>query len=308
MSLIEEKLGNKIDLLKVSQLLCEKYQLGNYRRYHLIDTGIEDLNYCLEVENKKYLVKLFNKQRKREDFLDYIKKHKFLEDNKIAMPKILAHLEMQEVFLVIMEYVEGQDLFSSKERITKQDVMNLMRIVEKVHQIPNKTECIYDEYHLHHFIASYQMCVPFLSEEWRDIGEELKKQYCEIDFSQMPKTFIHGDLHKGNMMRDNQGKLYLIDFSSCGYSYRIIDVVEFINNTLFDYREMEISKQRIHYFWEHCNLTDYERENVKILIMCYAFISIALKQYDFCHNQNQRKENEYWIQNSRAILEAVKKI
>ena len=33
-----------------------------------------------------------------------------------------------------------------------------------------------------------------------------------------------------------------------------------------------------------------------------AFISIALKQYDFCHAKNQRDENEYWIKNNKVII------
>lgn len=73
-------------------------------------------------------------------------------------------------------------------------------------------------------------------------------------------------------------------------------------------RELEISIRRINYFLQHYELTDYEKENIEILIKCYAFISIALKQYDFCHSRNQRKENKYWINNNIAIIKMGIKI
>lgn len=202
-----------------------------------------------------------------------------------------------------MEYIEGQDLYSLNESITINQVDNLIEMMKQVHQIPNRIKCIYDDYHIHHFHKTYNICFPYLEDEWKRIGENLKKDYDKIDFTKMPKSFIHGDLHKGNIMKDKQGKLYLIDFASCGYSYRIVDVVEFINNTLIDYREPEMSRQRMNYFLTHYDkLTDYEKKSLKVLMKCYAFISIALKQYDFCQAKNQRDENEYWIKNNKSII------
>ena len=299
--IIEEKIGNNINLEELSQLLCEKYQLGKYQSYHLMDTGIEDFNYCLSVDNKKYLVKIFNKERNEEEVTDYIKKYHILQENEITCPKILK-VQKENTLLIIMEYIEGQDLYSLNESITKNQVDNLIEMMKKVHQIPSTIKCIYDDYHIHHFHKTYDRCFPYLEEEWKKIGESLKKEYDKIDFAKMPRSFIHGDLHKGNIMKDKQGDLYLIDFASCGYSYRIIDIVEFINNTLFDYRELKLSKQRMDYFLTQYELTDYEKKNLKVLMKCYAFISIALKQYDFCHAKNQRDENEYWIKNNKVII------
>lgn len=175
--------------------------------------------------------------------------------------------------------------------------------MKKIHKIQDKINCIYDNYHLNHFCKAYDLCFSCLNEQWKIIGKELKKQYDKIDFSKMPKTFIHGDFHKGNIMKDRGDNLYAIDFSACGYSYRIIDIVEFINNTLFDYREIELSKKRIEYFLNHYELTDYEKDNLKVLIKCYAFISFALKEYDYCNFKFKTEESKYWMENNATIIE-----
>lgn len=306
MEKLEEKIGNNIDLQEISQSLCKNYQLGKYKEHIEIETGIEDFNYCLVTEQKKYLIKIFNKSRKKEEQMDYVKKYQLLEENKIETPRIIGIYKEENRFVVIMEYIEGEDLYSSNESITQEQVKKLMEMMNEIHQIPSKIACIYDDYHIPNFNQSYDLCIPYLDEQWKNIGEELKKRYNEIDFSKMPKSFIHGDLHKGNIMKDKENKLYLIDFASCGYSYHIIDIVQFMNNTLFDYREVERSKKRIDYFIKHYPLTDYEKQNLKVLMKCYAFISFALKQYDFYHAKNQTEESKYWTNNNTAIIKDLK--
>lgn len=194
-----------------------------------------------------------------------------------------------------MEYIEGQDLYTSSEKITKAQVKKLIEEMKKIHQIPNQIPCIYDEYHLSHFDKTYELCYPYLEESWKKRGEFLQKEYHTIDFTKMPKSFIHGDLHKGNIMKDQENNLYLIDFSSCGYSYRMLDIIEFINNTLFDYREVESSIQRIKFFLENYELTVYEKENLEILCQCYAFQSYILKYCDWRLTKKRSKESAYWM-------------
>lgn len=317
MEQLEEKIGKDIDLQQISQLLCKKYQLGKYQSYYLISTGIEDFNYCLVLEDKKYFIKLFNIERKKEEIIMYVKKYKLLQAMKISCPKILnidkeglicLKIEKRNVYLVIMEHVEGEDLYSSQECITQQQVINLTKMIEKVHQILSRTKCIYDDYHINHFNETYDMCISYMDEEWKIIGKDLKREYNKIDFSKMSKKFIHGDLHKGNILKDKKGKLYLIDFSSCGYSYRIVDIVKFINDTLFNYKEIEMSRQRIKCFLQHYKLEEYEIKHIDILSKCYAFMCIELKQYDFCYGKNQRDENTYWTKNNIAIIQNEKSI
>lgn len=309
MKQVEEKLGKNINLDKISKFICKNFLFEEYKGSYLISTGIEDLNYRLEVKDKKYLIKIFNNERDKKQILDYIIKYNLLEENRIKCPRIIKkdeaiNIEIDgiQLFLIIMEYLEGEDLYSSQESITQEQLEDLIEIIKDVHKIQNKIECIYDDYHISNFNKTYDMCISYMEEKWINIGIKLKKEYKKIDFSKMPKTFIHGDLHKGNILKDKQNELYLIDFASCGYSYRIIDIVEFINNTLYDYREIEKSLQRIRYFINNYELTNYERENLNILSKCYAFISIALKKYDYCLGKNQREENKYWIKNNYSII------
>ena len=307
MDIVKEKLGLELDYEKVSQLLCKKYKLGDYLNYSIINTGIEDINYCLTTTTKKYLIKIFNSNRNKENLIDYVKKYNLLENYNVMCPKMIKDITILvidniEISLIIMEYIEGEDLYTSKETISIHQLSSLINMINTVHNVPSHIPCIYDEYHIHNFNKTYNKCISFLDAEWQKVGENLKENYDKIDFTKMPKTFIHGDLHKGNIMKSSNNNLYLIDFASCGYSYHILDVIEFINNTLFDYREFDISIKRIKYFLKNYKLSQYEKENLGLLINCYAFISIALKKYDIFHSQNQREETTYWMENNINII------
>jgi len=80
---------------------------------------MEDLNYCLITKESKYLIKILNQNRNKAEFKDYIEKHKIIERNEIKTPKIIGIYEEKELVIIIMEYIEGQDLYSSNESITR---------------------------------------------------------------------------------------------------------------------------------------------------------------------------------------------
>ena len=61
------------DLKNISEQICKYYSLGTFVSNDLITTGYEDYNYYLTTTKGKYFVKIFNKNRTKED----IRKHKF---------------------------------------------------------------------------------------------------------------------------------------------------------------------------------------------------------------------------------------
>ncbi len=72
---MEQKQEIIFGLEEINKELCKKYQLGKYIKYKTIETGMEDLNYCLITKENKYLIKILNQNRNKVEFKDYIEKH-----------------------------------------------------------------------------------------------------------------------------------------------------------------------------------------------------------------------------------------
>ena len=55
------------DLKNISELICKKYDLGQFISNELITIGYEDYNYYLTTSKGKYCVKIFSKERTIND-------------------------------------------------------------------------------------------------------------------------------------------------------------------------------------------------------------------------------------------------
>lgn len=297
--------------ISICKEICKTYNLGDYLDNLPIFGGIEDHNYQLYTNKNKYLLKIFHEDRTSK-IKDYLKKYSIVTNSCSFVPSILPNVDGNQLSsfnfdnktyaYLIMEYIDSFDFYSLQQIPTREETLTLSSMLKQIHSIPSTIPCIYDEYFLSHFKESYTLCFSCLTATMQSLGQSLLASYEQVDFKDFPKCFIHGDCHKGNILKDKQNRLYFIDFASCGYEYRIMDIVEILNNTLFDYRYIEKSLTLQKCFLETYPLTVKELESLTLLQKCYAFISIALKQYDFSQGKNQTEESIYWIKNNEVLL------
>lgn len=92
---------------------------------------------------------------------------------------------------------------------------------------------------------------------------------CMIDnyyFENLPKQIIHGDLHPGNIILDENGQFNLIDFFDFHYDYKIIDLAWLI----------------IYYFFWDANHNEIEQPVDTVLIRkmihCYNLLNPLTKE------------------------------
>lgn len=62
-----KRIGLNTKLDNISSEICKSYDLGNFISNELITIGYEDYNYYLTTSKGKYCVKIFSKERTRED-------------------------------------------------------------------------------------------------------------------------------------------------------------------------------------------------------------------------------------------------
>lgn len=142
-----------------------------------------------------------------------------------------------------------------------------------------------------------------LKNEVKNFLEEYKK----IDFKELPICFVHEDLISFNIMKDKNGKLWLIDFFESGTGIRILDIVKILNGVLFLYYDKENSKECEKYFLNkyqnYCKLTEYELKVLPTLRKADSYVGLMLGEYNLL--MEEKRETKFWLKNDKGIIESV---
>lgn len=315
-----ERIGQEIDIEKLSKNICLSYQLGQYIKYELIFVGVDDLSYYLHTSKGKYLVKIMNKEKTTQDINRFIQKNIIINKNCVYTPKIILHnyeavftyyINDVEINLIAMECIDGKDLYSINEVVRKEDIDKLINIIVPFHQMKEKIEIDdYDEYCFMKIKYDYEKTREYLPQNIRVQIEEAIKEFDKIDLEKLSKCFIHGDLISTNIMKDKSNDLWLIDFYQSGNGIRILDIVKILNSVIYNYQydnqTDELEKYFLNKYIKEMPLSEYELEILPTIRKIDAITGIMMETYDKVKGKDST-ENQYWLKNDMRIIKKLEK-
>lgn len=317
MEKIYNRIGKKIDLKKLSVEICEIYNIGKYLEHKLIENvGIDDLSYILYTDKSKFLIKIINYNKTIQEINQFIKKNDIIAKNKIQAPRIVLNnrnhiysTEINGLYIncCVIEYIEGNDLYTIGERISKNDIDKLIDIIIPMHKIQDKLKIDYDEYCFMKINEAYKKTSHKISKKLKNEVKNFLEEYKKIDFKKLPNCFVHGDLISSNIMKDKNEKLWLIDFFESGTGIRILDIVKILNGVLFLYYDKENSKDLETYFLKqyqkYSKLTEYELKVLPTLRKADSYVGLMLGEYDLL--MEEKRETKFWLKNDEEIISNV---
>lgn len=318
MERIFDRIGKEIDLEELSKNICITYKLGDYNKYKLILVGIDDLSYVLNTSKGRYLVKIINQEKTNEEINEFIQKSSIIIRNNINVPKLIPYeegylftyeIDGLHIDLVVMEYIDGSDLYSNNEHITKADIEKLIDILIPLHKLEEKIENKeYDEYCFMKIKEDYQKTKNVLPKNIKAQVEKMIKEFDKIELEKLPKCFTHGDLISSNIIKDKNKDLWLIDFYQSGIGVRILDIVKVLNSVIDNYKYENDTEELEQYFIEEYNkrmkLTPYELEVLPILRKIDVCTGIMMETFDAIEGRDN-EENQYWLENDKRIFERL---
>ena len=104
------KITNK-DIL----LLSKKFNLGKIIKFKGIKKGIENTNYLLKTNNKRYILTIFEKRVQKKDLHYFMKLMDILNQQKISCPKPIKDKDGRYLTLIknktacIVTFLNGKD-------------------------------------------------------------------------------------------------------------------------------------------------------------------------------------------------------
>ena len=296
------------DIKDISIKICEDYNLGDLKSNHLVLIGYEDFNFIIETSKGKYFVKIFAKFRNMDDCKRYIEIMEKAMDAKIAVPKLLSskqgllyitEINRIKLRLCVAEFIYGKTLFETGEKLSSEEIRFLAHQISLINQLDIKPKFIYDEWAITNFLKEFKKKSKSLSEEHLKLIEPLVKRYKELNIEELPHCFVHGDIIITNVMKDNKGKLWIIDFSVSNYYPRIQELAILACNLFFVENNLAKSKENLEIalgeYQKTVALTKVELEALPTYIQLAHAMHLLSANFEKVSKNNTTKENEYWL-------------
>lgn len=312
-----ERIGLNCDLEQISCKICENYNLGEFISNSLIQIGYEDFNYILETTNGKYVVKIFNTTRNDKDCLELTNRAVIAYENGVKCPKIYKSIDYLFMFnvgeikyrLIVMEYINGSDFYSLNVLPNEDELFRIGENIANLHKIMYKPNFVYDKWAIINFEEEYNKNKNLISGDVKQKINNTFLKFKSCDLSKLKYGYVHGDIIETNIIRNDTGELYFIDFSVANYLPCIVDLAVTIGDLCLNTNDSSDSISKIKCLlegYEKINsLSDYEKECLKVFLEVHQAITIIQTTKEKLVENNNSEENDNFYNKGLKGLDFV---
>lgn len=156
------------------------------------------------------------------------------------------------------------------------------------------------------FLEEFEDKKQYLNERGYKKLSELLIRFKDIDMKKLPYAFTHGDIISTNIMKDNNGKLWIIDFAVSNYLPRIVDLAVSSCNLCLNPESIKETRSKtkmiLKEYEKYNKLTDYEKEVFPIFFDIANAMGILQISYLISQGETS-EEDKFWYNESEKGLE-----
>lgn len=175
-----------------------------------------------------------------------------------------------------------------------------------IHNQKLDSEFIYDKWAVINFAQEFEDKKQHLSESDYTRLNELIVKFKNIDMQKLPHAFTHGDIISTNVMKDNNGKLWIIDFAVSNYVPRIVDLAVSSCNLCLNPESIKETRDKtkmiLKEYEKYNKLTSYEKEVFPIFFDIANAMGILQISYLISQGEAS-EEDKFWYNESQKGLE-----
>ena len=279
---------NKSEIEEIISL----YKLKNLESFAPIEEGIENTNYVIIANKKKYILTIFEKRVKEQDLPFFCELISLLNKSGFKCPLPLLNLENNPIStfkrkkLTILTFISGK----SKENLSNENCEDIGKEAAKLHLLTSN-------FKIHRKNA-------LSIESWRNMFENIKDKCIKIHKdlpnlieanlkdieknwpSNLPSGIIHADLFKDNIIFENNKVSGIIDFTFSCNDFYALEIAICFNALCFDGVKSNLSfnvtkaKKFIDGYSSIRKLSDQEKNSIKILSQGAALRFLLTRVFD----------------------------
>ena len=282
------KINNK-DLCSLSN----DYKISGLTKFKGIKKGIENTNYLLKTNNKKYILTIFEKRVKKKDLPFFMKLMDKLNQQNINCPKPIKDKNGKYLTLIknktacIVTFLNGKD----KQNLNNQNCYDVGRNIGRLHKASHKIKLYRKNSmsinNLEPLLKSIKFrsktIIPNLKSILKINLKEIKKEWPK----NLPKGIIHGDLFIDNIFFKKNKFAGFIDFYFSCNDYLMYEIAICINALCFDKKNHKfiLNKQKVKNlikgYQSVKKISQKEKDSLNILCRAAALRYLLTRIYDY---------------------------
>lgn len=303
------------DLKLIIDRALAEYNLPISENFEIVKTGFEDLNIKVK-SDRDYFIKIFSSTRTEAECIQYLDiVNKAIKAN-ISTPSVLVNksgsslTKIENINLALFEYIDGRTIPENFEFSDEQIrfLANQCLSVSNLIPDPSHLKPLYDSWAVVNFRQEYPKKVKLLDIDLRKVINPILGAFGRIKLDTLPKSFVHGDIRKINVLVDNANKLWITDFGVSNTYPRIVEPAVILSNLLFFPDDIEKSKNYSSLFLEEytklINLSDEEKSYIPTFTKMQWAMNILSANYEQKENKDNSTEINYWIETSKKGIES----
>jgi Ser/Thr protein kinase RdoA (MazF antagonist) len=314
----QRRISYKGDIEKVLVIVCKDFSLGNFKSSKIITAGYEDFNVVVKTTRGKYLVKIFADFRDYEDCKRYVDIMLRSLEAGVKLPKLMEsnqkHLNIVEIGktklkLCVMEFISGDSFFNLGVSPNIEDIRFIAHQTSLINSINIKPPFVYDSWAIINFLPEFKEKGKYLTSEDLKSIQPLIEEFQNIDIKKLPHCFVHGDVIKTNIMKDDKQQNWIIDFAVANYYPRIVEMAVLNCDLLFNENSKTISQNNFNIaldeYQKTVSLTSAEMEALPVFTRTAHAMHVIRTFYEKRVNNNNSKENKYFLKKGRLGLKQM---
>ena len=305
-----DRIDHKGPLAPVVTDICQAYSLGEPLCFSMIDKGYEDYNVKIGAHSGEYVVKIFAKDLDPETISRYSDMMEKVMEAGINHPTlhktkdgqyVHEYHENGNISMVLMDYIEGKT-FGELDLISRSDIAEVLRQASLLHNIDYKPTYINDTWAVQNIETLYAEVAKYLPPKEKAIVFRIIEKFHAMPKDKLPHCLVHGDLHKSNIIKGDDGKIYPIDFSVANYYPRIQELAVISANLLYHNKYgkklSDISREVAEMYGRFNPLTMEEKSRLYVYTLAVKAMGLLGGCKEKYINQNNSAETEEWISGS----------
>tara|TARA_Y100000996_G_scaffold412496_1_gene398756 strand:+ start:583 stop:1551 length:969 start_codon:yes stop_codon:yes gene_type:complete len=274
------------------QKILSNYNLGELDTFKGIEEGIENTNYFLSINKKKFILTVYEKRVKSEDLPFFSDLMSLLNKGNFKCPTPIINKQNKTITdyngkkLMIVSFLEGK----AKQSLSPNNCRSLGVEVAKMHEITKNFKLKrQNDLSVKSWRNLFDSVKDNCSKIHKDIPKLIEENLSDVEKNwpkNLPKGIIHADLFHDNIFFIQEKFSGIIDFYFACEDFFAFEIAICFNALCFDGPKNNLSfnvtkaKNFIDGYTTIRQLTKEERSNIKVLSQGAALRFLLTRVFD----------------------------